>query len=368
MIGERIKEIQRICEEICWQNRLSGSEGNKRVRRFIKKYLKDKGFKVFTEKFEVSKTFPVSATIKVDGEEFPAIPLIGSLWGEVSGELKVVKDLRKEEDLRGKIVAMPIGGLRDSEKARGLRDKKAAALITFLEELNVPFSGTIGDAKFFAVNTTKEVVKKLEGKKVILNVRTYKKTVRGENLFIEFGRGPIVYLVAHYDTKPFVYGAIDNGLSVAMLLVLAKDLSSYEELPFRIRILFTDCEELGLEGSYHHTLHLKNTLYVINLDSIGWTNPAVIYKDYKGYNGKLINEKFFKHLNDLKVDIPFVESKTGASDHIPFKEKGVEALFLSSNPFTLRHTQLDDYHAIDWEVVKLWYEVVAHFIRRIHRL
>ncbi|GAB6065940.1 M28 family metallopeptidase [Aquifex pyrophilus] len=367
MISEKIDEVRRVFEEICWKNRLSGSKGNKETRSFIKKYLKENGFKVYTESFSVSKTLPVSAVIKAEGKEYPAWPLVGSLWGEVSGEVKVLKELG-EEDIKGKIVAMPVGGMRDSEKARILRDKKASALITYMEELNVNFSGTIGDVKFFAVNTTREVVKEIEGKEVIIRIKTQKKEIKGENLYVEFGRGPIVCLVAHYDTKPFVYGAIDNGLSVSLLLVLAKELVKYEELPFRIRILFTDCEELGLEGSYRHAMNSKNILYVINLDSIGWKNPAVIYKDVKGYNGEIINEKFMKHVNDMKVNINFAESKTGASDHIPFKERGIETLFLSSNPFTIRHTHLDDYFAVDWDIVGMWYETISYFVRRIHRL
>lgn len=368
MISEKIKEIQRVCEEICWKNRLSGTKGNKEARKFIKNYLKRKGFKVYEEDFSVTKTVPVSARIKCEGEEFPAFPLIGSLWGETSGEVVILKNLEEEKDLKGKVVALPVGGRRDSEKAKFLRDKKASGMVTFLEELDVPFSGTIGDVKFFAVNTTREIVKRIEGKNVILDIRTEKKEIKGKNLYVEFGRGPVLLLVAHYDTKPFVYGAIDNGLSVALLLVMSRELAGFQEIPFRIRILFTDCEELGLEGASHHALHSKNIFYVINLDSIGWKNPAVLYRDASGENGRLINEKLFKHLMDMKVDIPFVESKTGMSDHVPFKEKGAQTLFLSSNPFTLRHTQLDDYFAIDWEVVKVWYEVISYFVRRIHRL
>ena len=370
MISEKIKEVQRVCEEICWNNRLSGTKENKEARKFIKNYLKNLGFKVYEEEFTVTKTVPVSARIKCEGEEFPALPLVGSLWGETSGEVLILKKLEevKEKDLRGKIVAIPVGGKRDSEKAKFLREKKASGMITFLEELDVPFSGTIGDVKFFAVNTTREIVKRIEGKEIILDIRTERKEIRGKNIYVEFGRGPILLLVAHYDTKPFVYGAIDNGLSVALLLVMSRELAGFQEIPFRIRILFTDCEELGLEGANYHALHSKNIFYVVNLDSIGWKNPAVIYRDARGENGKLLNEKFFKHLRDMKVDIPFVEGKTGMSDHVPFKEKGVETLFLSSNPFTLRHTELDDYFAIDWEVVKVWYEVISYFIRRVHRL
>ena len=369
MISDKIDEIKRICDFICWEERVSGSKGNKKVRNFIKKYLKENGFRFYTEKFEVNKVLPVRAEVRTEEKIYYGIPLVGSLWGEVSGTVKLVHDLGNE-NLKGKIVATPVGKLRDSEKAKILREKKASALITFLEELDLYYIGTIGEVKFPAINMKREDIKEIEGKEVVINIRTERKTIEGENIIVEFGRGPYVYLIAHYDTKPFVYGAIDNGLSVALLLVLIKDLRNYEDLPFRIRVLFTDCEEIGLEGSYYHVrnMNIKNILYVINIDSIGWKNPAVLYKDCYGENGVRINEKFLKHVNDVKANIPFVESKTGSSDHVPFKEKGIETLFLSSNPFTFRHTELDDFYAIDWETVKMWYEIISHFIRRLHRL
>ena len=370
MRSETFKEIQKLCEEICWENRLSGSRGNKKIRKLIKDFLKENNIPFSTERFDITKVFPLQATIKTKNKTYEGIPLIGSLWGETAGEVKVIKSWEKleEADLKGKIVANPIGGTRDEEKAKILKEKKATALITYMEELNVNFSGTLGSTKFLAINVKKEVIEDIKNQEVILNVKTEKKKVSCENILVEFGKGPFVYLIAHYDTKPYVYGAIDNGVSVAFLLVLIKELIEYEDLPFRIRVLFTDAEELGLEGSKYHTKELKNTIYAINFDSIGWKNPAVIYKDFYGDNGKKINEKFFKHLLEMKESIPFVASKTGVSDHVPFKEKGVETLFLSSNPFTIRHTELDDYYAIDWEVVKMWYDVVAYFIRKLHRL
>lgn len=370
MRSEALKEIRKLCEHICWENRLSGSKGNKKVRKLIRNYLKENNIPFFSEKFEITKVIPLNAYLKHNGKSYEGLPLVGSLWGETAGEVTVIKDWKKlkNAEVAGKIVAIPVGGTRDEEKAKILRKKKASALLTYMEELNVNFSGTLGNAKFLAVNVKREVVEELEGKEVILQVRTEKRKIECENIIVEFGRGPFVYLIAHYDTKPFVYGAIDNGVSVAFLLTLIKELIEYEDLPFRIRVLFTDAEELGLEGSKYHTKNLKNTIYAINIDSIGWKNPAVLYEDFYGENGKRINEKFFKHILEMKVDIPFVASKTGASDHVPFKEKGVETLFLSSNPFTIRHTELDDYYAIDWDVVSMWYDVLAYFVRKLHRL
>jgi len=364
----RIKELHRLSEELCWLERPSGSRGNAKARKLIEDFLKENRIPYRRESFTVEKRLPVKGSVRAEGETYEGRPLVGSLWAELKGEVVVLKKLVKDPSLRGKIVALPAGGERDEDKAKTLRELKALALITYLEELNLPYSGTVGEARFPALSLPREAVKKIEGKEVFLQIHTRLKEVRCTNLVVEFGRGPYLVLLAHYDTKPFTYGAIDNCLSVVLLLLLIKDLVEFQELPLRVRALFTDCEELGLEGAKYHARRARNVLYAVSLDGLGWENPAVLYRDYYGANGAVINEKFYKHLLDMKVDIPFTESKTGVSDHAPFKEKGVETLFLSSNPFTFRHTDLDDYHAVNWEVVRLWYEVVSFFVRRIHRL
>jgi len=364
----RIKELHGLSEELCWLKRLSGTREHAKARKVIEDFLRENRIPYRRESFTVEKRMPVKASVKDREGTYEALPLLGSAWAELKGELVVLKELKKDSSLKGKVVALPVGGTREEDKAKVLKELGALALVSYLEELNLPYSGTVGEAHFPAVSLPRETVKKLEGKEVVLKTDARLREVRCTNLVVEFGRGPYLVLLAHYDAKPFTYGAVDNCVSAVLLLLLVKDLIEFQELPMRVRAVFTDCEELGLEGAKYHAKNSKNVLYAVSLDGLGWENPAVLYRDYYGANGAVVNEKFYKHLLDMKVDIPFTESKTGVSDHVPFKEKGVETLFLSSNPYTFRHTALDDYHAVNWEVVKLWYEVVSFFVRRIHRL
>ncbi len=364
MRSDLLEELKEVTHFLAERNRLSGSEGIKEVQAFVKNFIKKKlKIPFFEETFYVEKSLPVEGKVRAGNEELRAYPFIGSQWGEVEG---MVVD--ESEEVTGKIALAKVGGERESEKAKRLKERGAIAVIFYLEEVDSPYFGTLNGESLVALSMERDISRELLGKKVTLISRVRKTKITGRNIYFDIGKGPFLYIIAHIDSKPFVKGAIDNALSVALLLILAKELKNTYSFPHRIRFLITDCEEMGLEGAKHHVKNLKHTFYAVSVDSIGWINPAVLYKDHAGYNGERIMEKFYRHLKDLKIDIPFRESRRARSDHIPFKEKGVQTLFLTSNPFTLRHTFYDTYDAIDWDVVVMWFDVISSFLRRFHKL
>lgn len=77
--------------------------------------------------------------------------------------------------------------------------------------------------------------------------------LRSENLMVECGPGrdgPLVAVVAHYDTVADCPGARDNGASVAILLELARQLGPEgADLPFTVRLIFLGSEENGYHGA-----------------------------------------------------------------------------------------------------------------------
>ncbi len=363
MRSETLEELKELAYFFSSRERVSSSEGIREAHSKVRKFIKALKIPFVEENFEVEKNLPIEATIKVNGTQVKGYPFVGSLWGDREADV-----VDEGEEVKGKIALVRVGGEREVDKVRKLKEKGAVGAIFYMEELETPFIGNISGEPFVALSVDRSTAKALKGKKVRIESKVKKTKVRGKNIYFDIGKGPFLYITAHLDSKPFVYGALDNALGVALLLMLAKELKNSYYFPFRLRFLITDAEELGLEGAKHHVKNLKHTYYVVNIDSVGWSNPAVIYKDAHGYNGQRIMEKFEKHLRDLKVSIPFREGKRGRSDHVPFKEKGVEALFLSSNPFTLRHTFYDTYEAIDWSVVEMWFEVLSSFLRRFHKL
>ncbi len=372
MKSEDLIELQGLVEGLTSHERVSGSKGIERAKKLVKRFLRENNIAYAEEFFFTEKILPVKASIYVEDtkESIEALPLIGSLWGSLEAETLYVEDVFKcKGGVENKLVITKIGGKRENTKAKKLKELGALGMITFLEEIDTTFSGTLNEEHFIAVNVKRLEVDKIKGRRIKLESRTIKKKIRGSNIYFDLGKGAYVYLIAHIDSKPFTEGAIDNAVGVALLLILAKELKN-APLRNRVRFLITDCEELGLEGAkFHVQKHdLKYVENVINIDSIGWLNPAVIYKDVGGYNGRKLMKKFENHLKELNIDIPFKASKTGKSDHIPFKEAGKETLFLSSNPFTIRHTPLDNYESVNWDIVQMWHEVISTFVKVLYRL
>ncbi len=363
MRSELLEELKELTSFFSSRIRVSSSEGIKESQDRVRKFIKSLKLPFVEESFEVEKNIPLGARVSDGGSVVKAYPFVGSLWGD--REAKVVEE---HDEVEGKIALVRVGGERETDKVRRLKERGAVGAIFYLEELETPFIGNISDEPFIAVSVDRKTAEALKGKKVRIEAKVKKTKVRGRNIYFDIGRGPFIYITAHLDSKPFVYGALDNAVGVALVLTLAKELRYVYHYPFRLRFMITDAEELGLEGAKHHVKNLKHAYYVVNIDSVGWCNPAVIYRDAHGYNGEKIMEKFEKHLADLRINIPFKEGRRGRSDHVPFKEKGVEALFLSSNPFTLRHTFYDTYEAVDWNVVEMWFDVISSFLRRFHNL
>ena len=82
---------------------------------------------------------------------------------------------------------------------------------------------------------------------------------------------------AHYDGS----GLGDNGSGLALLLATAVSMAG-ETLPYDTVFIFFDAEENGLIGSqaYVSTMHLKNirnTLYMVNLDSLVFGDYCNLY-------------------------------------------------------------------------------------------
>ena len=360
MRNETFEELKDLAYELLTQNRFIGTEGHKAVKESFLLLLEGLGIKYRTEEFFVEKSVPKSAKLLVNNQEVPCVPYVNSPDCEVKALVK--------RDFMEKDIAL-CAQKDEMECIKKAVEKGCSAVITYLDDMDTNFYGTVGENPIAVVNIKKSYLPLVEDAEVFLKVSSSKERIKCSNVIFELGRGPVIYVVAHMDTKPEVHGAIDNGIGFLLLPFLYSELRRDYQLPYRIRFLATDAEEVGLEGAHHHVSKgIKHTYYCINIDSIGWSNPAVIYSDMEGPNGEKIMDMFYRHIRDIGVDMDFKASKRGRSDHIPFKKMGVECLFLSSNPFTIRHTFYDVVDAVDWDKVRMWFDVILSFLRRFHRL
>lgn len=341
--------VLKIASFISQNSRFPSSSHHLKVRDFLISYLREL-VPVKTQKFKATLFKPIKGILEDGLNTYEGVPYTNSKSGKAEGLVVDCGYGTPGEiaalDLKGKIALVKEGKKPFRVKESLLKRKGAKGIIVYREDLEVVYNGVAQG--LLPVISLPSFAKDFAGQVVKIYTETQKVNVQGENLWVEFGtyRNNLT-LIAHYDTKPFTKGAIDNGLSVALLLWLVLQVAESKlKLPYRVRFLFTDLEEFGLLGAHSFVKSLgqevKQTL-AVSVDTVGWSSPAVLYKDAHGNNSLWlteISEKILEFLG-LRKYFLFTEGKSGRSDHIPFKKAGAKTLFFASNPFPFRHTELD---------------------------
>ncbi len=151
---------------------------------------------------------------------------------------------------------------------------------------------------------------------------------------------------AHYDSVKAGKGADDNASGVAAILEVAKRLRN-QDTPYTIRFILFGAEELGMQGSTYYVKHMtedeiKNTIVMINLDSITAGDQAYVYGD-KG-EGAAIRDWALGFAKDHRLAL---QTQTGEnpkypagttgdwSDHAPFKAAGIPYAYFEATDWTL---------------------------------
>ena len=146
-----------------------------------------------------------------------------------------------------------------------------------------------------------------------------------------------IIVSAHYDhlgqmgKKTYFPGANDNASGVAMMLSLAKEIQQ-QPLP-KHHVLFVAFagEEIGLEGSQffvsQHIVGSEQISLVLNLDIMGSGEEGITV-----VNGA-IHKPIFQRLVELNQSTASVKAikprgKAANSDHYPFSEIGIPAIFI----------------------------------------
>jgi len=146
----------------------------------------------------------------------------------------------------------------------------------------------------------------------------------------------MIVFTAHYDMigsfgeGNYFPGASDNASGTAMVLDLARHYSGGKKPYYSVAFMLFSGEEAGLMGSEYYTGHplfpLEQIRLVINLDMVGTGQEGVnLFNAPERPLEAAIVHKINEEKNYLK-DIFEVEAKAN-SDHYPFHEKGVPAIF-----------------------------------------
>jgi hypothetical protein len=166
------------------------------------------------------------------------------------------------------------------------------------------------------------------------------------------GGGKAVLLAAHYDTVPDAPGASDDGSGVVVLLETLRALRTAAPLRNDLICLFSDGEEVGLQGAKAFAYAqpwAKDVVLVLNFEARGNRGPAVMFETSEE-NGWLIAQLASAEprvvANSLSGELyAHLPNKT---DLTIFKQAGLPGLnFAYFDGLNHYHSPLDTLEALD---------------------
>lgn len=326
---------------------------------FLRNRLEELGYDVYIQDFEASRPFaqvkftPPSAA---DPDTIETFPIWGSSEGTQTG---ILADVGKafESDippgaLDGKIALIERGDITFQEKVDRAAQAGALAAIVFNNQ-DGNFRGAFrSQSDIPALSLARadglNLLALMDEADITAEVSVGTLPLPSRNVIAEkpdpSESGDIVIVGAHYDTTPDTQGASDNGSGLSVLVTIA-ELTAETRYPFTLRFVLFGAEEIGLFGSRHYvdTLtdrEIENSLAMLNFDALG-------SGDSLEFIGSL---RLTAQATDIAEEIGAAVSSAslpeGAiSDHAPFYEAGIPAIFILSNDLSRINSPADD---IQW--------------------
>lgn len=169
-------------------------------------------------------------------------------------------------------------------------------------------------------------------------VNDYKENYPTQNVigYLPGQTDQFIVFTAHYDgfgsfgEGNYYAAAEDNASGTAMVMDLARHYMSGKKPYYSVAFMLFSGEEVGLMGSKNYVVNplfpLDKIKLVINLDMVMTGQDGVFL--FNG-NGRPNEAAIVQKINDEKKYMKSVENRDGTanSDHYPFQEKGVPAIF-----------------------------------------
>ncbi len=299
-----LKKLQEIADAN-GGNRALGSPGYAASVDYVAKTLKDKGFDVKTDEFEVRLPFADEPAVTVGGQGVKAGPLmftVGTPPEGVSGQLVPAREddtpgcTASDYDglaVSGAVVLVDRGKCPFSEKEAAAAQRGAVALIVANNDDSDTAGGTLGeqtDVKIPVVGISKADGARLRANpaNATIKLNAGVREERTRNVIAQTKTGStqnVVMAGAHLDSVPEGPGINDNGSGAAAVLETAVQLGSSPRVQNAARFAFWGGEEEGLKGSteYVESLDveaLKDIALYLNFDMLASPNPG--YFTYDG--------------------------------------------------------------------------------------
>ena len=286
-------------------NRALGTPGYAASVDYVAGVLRDKGFDVTTDEFEVRLPFADEPALLVGDESVKATPLNYTIGTPPEGVTGRLVPARVDETpgcapadydglpVEGAVVLVDRGACAFGIKQQIAAERGARAMIVVNNVEGDQIGGTLGadtDVKIPVVGVAKAEGARLRANPgdVALKLNAGVRVERTRNVVAQTKTGDthnVVMAGAHLDSVPEGPGINDNGSGVAAVLETAVQLGSSQQVRNAVRFGFWGAEELGLVGStkYIETLDveaLKDIALYLNFDMLASPNPG--YFTYDG--------------------------------------------------------------------------------------
>jgi len=369
-----------------------GSRKNHLTQEFIGDLFQRRGYAVEYQEFDCLDWKAGEVSLRVDGENLPAMISPYSLPSEVSAPLVSLGDLAALEssDLQGKIAFLHSALTREALMPKNFpfyNPDEHRRIITLLEQkgplaivleslseenlLPVIEDGDFGIPSLVISRADSSRLKSGESLHVSLRIEVSRRPTRAANVIARrFGadsRRKMVF-TAHLDTKPGTPGALDNASGVATLLALSP-LVTTKFLDFELEFValngedyYSSAGEVAYLEAYQQDF--ERIFLAVNVDGVGLKeSPTGI--SYHGVPDELLStlESARQGFRSLEVIEPWPQG-----DHMLFTMHGVPALTLTSSRIfelvdKVVHTSQDTYELLDlntiWEAALYLSEVLS---------
>ena len=372
--------LRRLTDE--YSPRESGTDAELRAARFLRGELDDMGYDAEIRGFSFERVVE-ETTFSIDGA--PPEPVVSyrmglSGIGAAEGALAdagagFADDIPPDGFLAGKIALIERGTITFEEKVHRAADAGAVGVIVF-NNLPGAFGGTLSTISDIpAVSINREAGLRMRSAIAAGNARASVSVTnvaeRSRNVIARLpsggagaadGGGATVIIGAHYDTVANTQGANDNASGVAALMAVAARARD-RAYPFEIRFILFGAEEIGLFGSRHYAQEMSadetaDTVAMLNLDVVGSGDG------FEARGDLYLARDAAEIAKELGAPM-YVTSDLTSSDHVPFAERGIPALFLMANDLSRINSPQDEIRHVDPALPSTAAEITLRLLERL---
>ena len=335
--------------------RESATDAERAAAQFLKSRFEDLGYETTLQEFTVGPLPRSELTITSDSgsENTWSYPMGKSHEGSASGALRFVGMAFEEdipaEGLEGLVALIERGEITFEEKVQRVAEAGAVGAVVFNNRPGRFYGDLRNQSTIPAVSISRDdgrdLLDLLEDGEVKAQVTVKSVTLPSRNIIAEMpastATGKTVVIGAHYDTVPDSPGANDNASGIATVMTIARQIAG-NSYPFSVRFALFGSEEVGLFGSRHYVDALgpedvESTIAMLNFDSVGSGSRFGVLGSARLTREALrLGKRFGPNLIRPTTLPPNV-----SSDHAPFQDAGIPAMFLMSDDFTRIHTPED---------------------------